>query len=56
MTVSKVKFGVVGCGFIGGTHLKSFKLIEKGEVVAVCDIIEERAKKLLKNTKYPKSI
>ena len=54
MTVSKVKFGVVGCGFIGSTHLKSFKSIEKGEVVAVCDIIEERAKKAAEEYKVPK--
>ncbi len=40
----KVKFGIIGCGRIAQRHAKHIS--EKGELVAVCDIIDERAKKM----------
>lgn len=46
--MEKVRIGVVGCGAIAeGMHLPGMKAIEamgKCEVVAVCDVLEERAK------------
>lgn len=42
----KIKVAIIGCGGIGnGKHLESLKKNENVEVVAFCDIIEERAKK-----------
>jgi UDP-N-acetyl-2-amino-2-deoxyglucuronate dehydrogenase len=37
------KFALVGCGRISSKHFESIKEIEKAEIVACCDIIEERA-------------
>jgi len=46
--MEKVKIGVVGCGAIAeGLHLPGIKSIEemgKCELVAVCDVVEERAR------------
>ena len=40
----KVKVGIIGCGGIGNNkHLPALAAIENVEVVAFCDIIEERA-------------
>ncbi|RLE79207.1 MAG: hypothetical protein DRJ52_08900 [Thermoprotei archaeon] len=41
-------------GFIGNVHLKSFQSIDKAEVVAVCDIIEERAREAAEEYKVPR--
>lgn len=41
----KMKIGVVGCGNISDTYLTNSKLYDVLEVVAVCDIYEELAKK-----------
>ncbi len=42
----KVKIGVIGCGGIAnGKHMPSYKKNEECEMVAFCDIIEERALK-----------
>ena len=47
--MEKVRVGIIGCGGIAnGKHLPALKnLSEKGrvELVAFCDIIEERAQK-----------
>lgn len=40
----KVKVGIIGCGGIAnGKHLPSISAVKEVEVVAFCDIIEERA-------------
>ena len=42
----KVKIGVIGCGRIANTaHLPSYKNNPDAEIVYVCDLIEEKAKK-----------
>mgnify|MGYP000858033137 CR=1 FL=1 len=42
----KVRLGIIGCGNIAGTHLEAYKKIsEQLELVATCDINEERARK-----------
>jgi predicted dehydrogenase len=43
---SKIKFGIVGCGRIAQRH--SEHIIKKGELVAVCDIVEAKADELAK--------
>lgn len=39
-------FGVIGCGTIAPTHLAAIKRIPNARLVAVCDIVEEKAKRL----------
>ncbi|MFA5857942.1 MAG: Gfo/Idh/MocA family oxidoreductase [Elusimicrobiota bacterium] len=42
-----VRFGIIGCGVISSFHAKAIKAnVGKAELVAVCDEIEEKAKKL----------
>lgn len=44
-----VKVGIIGCGGIAnGKHMPSLKKLENVQMVAFCDIIEERAKKAAK--------
>ena len=44
-----VKVGIIGCGGIAnGKHMPSLKKIENVQMVAFCDIIEERAEKAAK--------
>jgi predicted dehydrogenase len=38
-----IRFGVIGCGGIGNFHAKSINAAEGACLVAVCDIIEEKA-------------
>lgn len=42
----KVRFGIVGCGGIGGFHAKIMQEVETVELVAVADIIPERARQV----------
>jgi UDP-N-acetyl-2-amino-2-deoxyglucuronate dehydrogenase len=44
--MDKLKFAIVGCGRISQRHAKHIKNTEGAELVATCDIIEERADKL----------
>jgi len=39
-----VRFGIIGCGVIGNTHLRVMAKLPQTRVVAVADIIEERAR------------
>lgn len=43
--MKKLKACVVGCGSVSVMHLDSIKLLPQSELVGVCDIKEERAKK-----------
>ncbi len=44
--VKKLKVGIIGCGGIAnGKHMPSLKNIDMVEMVAFCDIVEERATK-----------
>lgn len=40
--MSKIRIGVIGNGIIGEAHISSYKQISGCEVVAICDINEER--------------
>ena len=47
--MDKVRIGIIGCGGIAnGKHMPSLKKQPNAEMVAFCDIIEERAQKALK--------
>lgn len=48
-----VKFAIVGCGRILKKHLDAIRDIEKAELVAVCDIISEKAEIAGKNANVP---
>ncbi len=41
-----IRCGVVGCGAIGPNHAKGISVNPKAKLVAVCDIIKERADKI----------
>lgn len=52
--MEKVRIGIIGCGGIAnGKHLPSLKHMPEVEVVAFCDIIEERAEKACKEFGTP---
>ena len=38
------KVAVVGCGRISGHHCRSIASVKGMEIIAVCDLIEEKAK------------
>ena len=40
-----VNFAIIGCGRISGKHIGAIKQTVGAKIVAVCDIVEERAKK-----------
>lgn len=41
--MKKIHFAIIGCGRIAPKHAESIQQIEEAELVAVCDIIEEKA-------------
>jgi len=45
MASDEIRIGFVGCGGIGNHHLKCWQEIPGAKVVAVCDIVPERAQK-----------
>jgi predicted dehydrogenase len=48
-----VKIGLIGAGGIAQTHMRAVKEIEGVEIVAVCDLIRERAEKTAKKFGIP---
>lgn len=46
---NKVKIGFVGTGGIANHHLRQLQEIEAAEIVALCDIVEEKAKAAVEN-------
>ncbi len=47
--MDKIRAGVIGCGGIAnGKHLPAIKKVNREEIVAFCDIIEEKAQKAKK--------
>lgn len=52
--MDKVKIGIIGCGGIANKkHMPSLKSLPNVEMVAFCDIIEERALKAKANFGTP---
>ena len=43
--MGKIKFGLVGCGRISSKHFESIETIAEEQIIACCDIKENRAKK-----------
>jgi predicted dehydrogenase len=48
------KFGILGCGAIGPTHVGALRQIDGAEVVAVCDLIEQRARDVATKNGIPR--
>jgi predicted dehydrogenase len=44
--MQRLGFGIIGCGEIAPTHVKAITGLAEAKLVAVCDVVEERAKKL----------
>lgn len=44
--VEPLRFGIIGCGVIAPTHARSIDALKDAKLVAVCDIIPERAQSL----------
>ena len=45
MKREKLGFGIIGCGIISAAHLKAIESCPEAELVAVCDIDEEKGRK-----------
>jgi len=41
-----INFGIIGCGRISNQHLASIKNLPSAKLVMVCDVLEDRAKKI----------
>jgi predicted dehydrogenase len=53
----KIRVGLVGCGAISGAHLDAYaRLPDLFEVLAVCDVIEAKAKKRAAETQVPRAV
>ena len=48
--MERVRIGMVGCGAVSDLYMPVFKYLEEGEVVAVVDMDEARAKEMLRKT------
>lgn len=48
-----VRIGLVGCGRISKNHFEAISKIDNAEIVACCDIIENKAKEIAKLHKIP---
>ena len=44
--MKKLKLGLVGCGSMMGSHVQGVLLLDNVEIVAVCDVIPEKAQKV----------
>jgi predicted dehydrogenase len=54
MKVDKVKIGVVGLGLVSSSHIKGYLSHPEAEVVAVCDLDEEQARRVADRFDIPK--
>lgn len=54
MSEKKIRVGVIGAGHMAGSvHLPSLRELEAAEVVAVCDLIEQRAREAAEKFDVP---
>jgi len=51
--MASTKLGIIGCGGMGNHHAKILSTMSNVDIVAVCDIIEEKARKLGKQLDTP---
>ena len=52
--MEKLKIGLVGCGLMMSSHVSGADQIKNAKIVAVCDIIRERAEKVAEVLDNPK--
>lgn len=53
----KIRVGLVGCGAISGSHLDAYRrLADRFEVVAVCDVVEEKARQRAEDFGVPRVV
>ncbi len=48
-TNKKIRIGIIGCGWIAGAHLASYKNMPDVEIVAGCDIVPGKAEKFFRD-------
>ena len=53
MSDQQVKVGIAGLGFAGVEHLKGYQEYSRSEVLAVCDLNQERAKQVAEEYEIP---
>ncbi len=53
MPKGKIRFAIIGCGRVAGNHLAALHKIPDAQLVAVCDLVEERASKYGKEYDVP---
>lgn len=53
MAKEKLGYAIIGCGTIGPTHAEAFQSTTGAELVAVCDVVEDRAKELAAKYNVP---
>lgn len=53
--MKKIKFTLIGCGRISSRHFEAVELIPNAEIIACCDIIEERAQEFAQKYKVSKT-
>ncbi len=46
MATDRIGWGIIGCGVIGPWHAQAVEANEQAELIQVCDVVPERAKKL----------
>ncbi len=55
--MSKIRVGLVGCGAISGSHLDAYrKLPDLFDVLAVCDVVEEKARRRARESNVPRVV
>ena len=42
----QIRFGIIGCGVIGATHARAISSVPDAQLIAVADVIAERAQQL----------
>ncbi|MEM2083082.1 MAG: Gfo/Idh/MocA family oxidoreductase [Nitrososphaerota archaeon] len=47
--MDKIKIGIIGAGFWGRNHARVFNELKNVEIIAICDIIKEKAIEIAKN-------
>jgi len=48
MSEKRIRFGLIGCGNVSRIYLESIKRNPNTQLIATCDVVEERAKALMK--------
>ncbi len=53
MTMSQLKFGIIGCGRIAKKHVEALTELKGARIISVCDIQKDRAQKYGENLGVP---